>query len=107
MKRVIAIFLFTAAVIAADKGWKLPAENTKLEKGPGVELATAQCMICHSVDYISTQPKMNRAAWTATVVKMREKYGAPVPTNNVEQVVEYLVKTYGTDAAKPTGEKRP
>jgi hypothetical protein len=68
-----------------------------LERGPGVELVTAQCMLCHSVDYISTQPRMNRAAWTATVTKMKEKYGAPVTPESLEATVNYLVKAYGTE----------
>ena len=77
--------------------WKLPPETARLPRGPGVELVTAQCIACHSVDYISTQPLMNRAAWMATVAKMKEKYGAPIATNQVETVVNYLVKTYGTE----------
>lgn len=85
---------------ASDKGWKLPPETPRLEKGPGVELASAQCVLCHSVDYISTQPRMNRAAWGATVAKMRDRYGAPIATNNVEALVNYLVKTYGTEREK-------
>jgi cytochrome c5 len=77
--------------------WKLPPDTAKLERGQGVEVVTAQCSLCHSADYISIQPPMNRAAWTATVTKMREKYGAPILTNSVDQIVTYLVKTYGTE----------
>lgn len=82
---------------AADekKGWKLPPETAKLQRGPGVELVTAQCVACHSLDYISTQPPMSRAAWAGTVTKMKEKYGAPVAPERLEAVIEYLVKNYG------------
>lgn len=101
--RKVAIFGLLGVVLslsAADKGWKLPFESAKLEKGPGVEVASAQCILCHSVDYISTQPRLNRAAWTATVTKMRDRYGAPIATNNVEVLVNYLVKTYGSEREK-------
>lgn len=99
MKRLLLVLSLTVAT-AADKGWKLPTESPQLEKGPGVELVIGQCMICHSVDYISTQPRLSRAAWTAAVMKMREKYGAPIQTNSVDRLVDYLAKNYGAEKAK-------
>jgi hypothetical protein len=89
---------------AADRGWKLPPETTRLERGPGVEVATAQCLLCHSADYIAIQPPMNRAAWSAAVTKMKEKYGAPIVPDATNTLVNYLVKTYGTE--KNTTDKR-
>jgi len=84
-----------AWVVAAADAWKLPADQPKLRSGRDAEIATANCLLCHSADYISTQPPLTRAVWLATVSKMREKYGAPLPTNQVERVVEYLTTTYG------------
>lgn len=101
---ILGKYFLTSAIVcvvsAADKGWKLPPETAKFEKSPGVEVVTAQCSLCHSADYISIQPPMSRTAWTATVTKMRERYGAPIVTDNVDQIVTYLVKTYGTERAK-------
>lgn len=82
---------------SAETGWKLPPETVRLKPGPGVEVAAGNCLLCHSCDYIATQPPMDRVAWTASVQKMREKYGAPVATNQVETLVNYLVKTYGKE----------
>jgi hypothetical protein len=102
------LFLFTASVTllalitrAGDRGWKLPPETTKLERGPGVEVATAQCLLCHSADYISIQPPMTRAAWFAAVTKMKDKYGAPLQPTATNAIVNYLVKTYGTEKSAP------
>jgi hypothetical protein len=100
MKKIFTLILFSFEAAAADHGWKLPPETAKLERAPGVELATAQCLLCHSPDYISIQPPMTRAAWTATVTKMKEKYGAPIPAENIEPLVNYLVKTYGAEREK-------
>ena len=100
MKRIVAALFFTAAVFAADKGWKLPPENVKLERGPGVELVTAQCALCHSLDYIAIQPKLERTAWMATITKMKEKYGAPVPEQSTNSLVDYLAKNYGAEKIK-------
>jgi mono/diheme cytochrome c family protein len=86
-----------SAVLAAD-AWKLPPETVKYQPGPGMELAVANCALCHSADYISTQPRLSSVAWKTTVEKMRLKYGAPIATNNVEAIAKYLATAYGTEA---------
>jgi sulfite dehydrogenase (cytochrome) subunit B len=87
------------AMFAADATFTLPPETAKLKPGPGAELVTAQCLLCHSADYISTQPRLTRAQWQAGVTKMQQKYGAPIQTNSVERIVEYLVNNYGNAGA--------
>jgi hypothetical protein len=82
--------------LGKDEGaWKLPPETARFKPGPGSDFVTANCQLCHSADYISMQPPMNRAAWEATVRKMREKYGAPLPADKVGEIAEYLAKYYG------------
>jgi len=78
----------------------LPPDNPGFKAGPGSEIAMVQCVLCHSADYVSTQPRLPRAAWKANVLKMRDKYGAPLPDDKVEALVDYLVKTYGAEAPK-------
>ena len=97
MKRILPLSLLAASslALAAAEAWKLPPETAKLKPGPGSDLVAGQCLLCHSADYISTQPRLARAAWEASVKKMREKYGAPVPQEKVEALVDYLVKNYG------------
>jgi hypothetical protein len=95
-----ALASFALITAAADRNWKLPPETTKLERGAGVEIATAQCLLCHSADYIAIQPPMNRATWAATVTKMKDKYGAPLVPDSTNTIVNYLVKTYGTEKEK-------
>lgn len=82
-------------VRAAEVKITLPPETGTLKPGPGVELAQANCLTCHSVEYISTQPPMPKAFWEASVKKMREKYGAPTPDDAVQKLVDYLTATYG------------
>jgi sulfite dehydrogenase (cytochrome) subunit B len=99
MKRswIIVLIAMMTAAHAADE-WKLPPETAKLRPGPGVEVALANCSLCHSADYISTQPPLPRKSWQATVDKMRTKYAAPIATNSVEKIVDYLTATYGAKA---------
>ena len=83
---------------AADKAWdswKLPAEETRLKAGPGADLVKANCLLCHSTDYISTQPPLTRDQWKATVTKMQQKFGAPYNAEKMDPVIDYLVKSYG------------
>lgn len=83
----------------APKGmedWKLPPEPLTLKDSPGVELMKANCLLCHSTEYISTQPPLKRGQWEAEVTKMRVKFAAPISTNSVPELVDYLVRNYGT-----------
>jgi cytochrome c5 len=75
-----------------DSAW--PAETGVFTQGQGVELAQALCMTCHSTEYVSTQPRMPRKFWEATVKKMKDKYAAPLPEDTTA-IVDYLTTTYG------------
>ena len=95
----ISLFTLSLATgFAADAPFTLPRETTKLKPGAGAELVTAQCLICHSADYVSTQPRLTRAQWQGIVVKMQQKYGAPIATNSVARLVDYLAGNYGSDS---------
>jgi sulfite dehydrogenase (cytochrome) subunit B len=82
---------------AADE-WKLPSEKPALKKSAGLEQVTGSCLLCHSVDYIATQPPLTRAQWAAGVEKMRGKFGATIPTNQVPAIVDYLTANYGKES---------
>lgn len=99
---VIILAAITLAVVGAETTFTLPAETAKLKPGPGLELVNSQCLLCHSVDYISTQPRLPAPQWRAVVVKMQAKYGAPIATNKIDVLVDYLVKNYGTGAVGTT-----
>ena len=99
MKRLLLLATLSSAAQAAPL-ITLPPEPLKLKPGAGSELATGQCLVCHSAHYISTQPVFPRAFWKASVEKMQKKYGAPIPDNQVAPLVEYLVHTYGDEKGK-------
>jgi sulfite dehydrogenase len=98
--RIAAALAFLAlAASTSELKIQLPQETASLKPGPGVELANSRCLVCHSADYISTQPPMPAAFWKSTALKMRDKYGAELPDTDVEPVVAYLTSAYGTGAA--------
>ena len=81
---------------AADE-WKLPPETADWKVAPGVEDMKNNCQLCHSTEYIATQPALTRAQWTAGVEKMRGKFGAVIATNKVPAIVNYLGANYGRE----------
>ena len=97
---VLALVMVVGRIIAAEVKFALPPETNKFKPGPGAEIAVAQCFICHSADYISTQPPMPRAFWKADVQKMQKVYGSPIPDAQVERLVDYLVKNYGDEKSR-------
>ena len=80
----------------ADKASiNLPPETAHFKPGPGADVATTYCTICHTADYIYMQPPQNRAGWTATVTKMRHVFGAPAGDAEAKQIVDYLMTQNG------------
>jgi mono/diheme cytochrome c family protein len=91
-----------SATLAAPVAYAPPAETAKLAPGAGVEVARSNCMICHSVDYIITQPRSlpdPKAFWSGEVAKMKKAYGAPFRDADAQTIVDYLAETYGRDEA--------
>jgi sulfite dehydrogenase (cytochrome) subunit B len=74
----------------------LPSDTgMSFKPGPGVEIARTYCLTCHSSAYVSIQPHLTTAQWTAEVKKMKNVYGAPIPDDQVSTLVTYLVDEYG------------
>ena len=74
---------------------QLPPETGVFKQDAGAEIANGQCLVCHSVEYVSTQPAMPRSFWKVSVQKMQQKYGAAIPEPQVEPLVDYLTRNYG------------
>ena len=98
MKRILfAVPACITVAIAADE-WRLPEEKPAFKSAPGAELVQANCMMCHSHEYITTQPAFTREQWKASVAKMQQKYGAPIAPEAVDALLDYLVRSYGKPA---------
>ena len=95
---VLASAIVAATAVPAAMGLKieLPKETATLKAGSGVDAANAQCLTCHSADYIITQPRDKPFAfWKAEVEKMKKVYGAPIPDDQIDPVADYLTRSYG------------
>jgi sulfite dehydrogenase len=101
---VIAVYV-GAVTRALALDIQLPLETRTFKQGAGAELANGQCLICHSVEYVTMQPPMPRAFWKSAVVKMQQKFGAPITDAQVDPLADYLTRNYGvsTNAAQALG----
>ena len=64
-----------------------------LPDGPGKELVTKVCTVCHEVTRI-TSKKRTKAEWNDTVDKMAMR-GAMATDEEFEMIVAYLAKNFG------------
>jgi mono/diheme cytochrome c family protein len=75
---------------------QLPGDaGMAFKPGPGLAVVQANCLVCHSSAYVSTQPVFSRAQWTAEVTKMKAVYGAQIADDAFGPIVDYLVSEYG------------
>jgi cytochrome c5 len=74
----------------------LPNIQVPLKEGEGRPKTEAYCNVCHSTDYITMQPKFSKAQWTATVTKMIKVFGAPIPQEDADTIINYIATSYGT-----------
>jgi hypothetical protein len=76
----------------------LPSDLTaELPPGEGRAELFANCLTCHSSQYVANQPKLPRKTWQAEVDKMKSAYGAPISSTDAPKIVDYLATTHGSD----------
>lgn len=97
MKWVVAAIGVGLASVVAAQAYTLPAETPiSLPKGPAVELVEAHCSACHSLDYLTTQPRgKGQKFWADNVEKMIDTHGADIPEDDAKAIVAYLGRTFG------------
>jgi mono/diheme cytochrome c family protein len=96
-----ALLIGTGAAHAAPRAYEMPEPTAQLRSpkagthAEGFEAAQANCMVCHSVDYIAMQPpRKGEAFWTAEVTKMIKVYHAPVEEAQAKAIAAYLADAY-------------
>ena len=94
MRALALVLALAAGAVAAQE------EKVVLKDAPGRDKAT-QCLACHSLDYIQMNSRfLDKAGWTASVNKMINAFGAPIPKEDVDAIATYLAENYGKPSAK-------
>ena len=103
---VVFLFLVPLQLVAtqralADTGQEsdaaivLPGDPFSFQPDSGSAIASRFCVICHSAEYVYTQPPHPQATWKRIVHKMQSAFGCPIPDDQVSQLVDYLVSQNG------------
>lgn len=80
-RRLFGVFLFSAIVVwgmnfgaqaSANEDlptFTFPSDPITFQSGPGSQIATTYCLICHSAEYMYMQPPHSRERWEKIVKK--------------------------------------
>ncbi|HWK84411.1 MAG TPA: cytochrome c [Caldimonas sp.] len=106
MQKTIRLALVVAALasgaalsVAAPKTITLPPDGATLRPSPlpGYAKAQADCVSCHSAEYMIMQPpNAGRPYWEAMTKRMKAVFKAPFDDADVPAIVDYLAATYGS-----------
>lgn len=107
-KNLLAALLLSACALAAPghattKTIELPPDGMQLKPSQldGYAKAQANCVACHSAEYMQYQPPTAaRPYWEAMVKRMKTVFNAPIDDADMPAIVDYLVRTYGSEQAK-------
>ncbi|WP_018263320.1 SorB family sulfite dehydrogenase c-type cytochrome subunit [Methylobacterium sp. WSM2598] len=92
-----ALTIALGAARAAPRTYALPEGAAALRPGPepGFSAAQANCLTCHSPDYLAMQPPgKGRAFWDAEATKMIKVYRAPIDEADAKAIAAYLAAVY-------------
>jgi mono/diheme cytochrome c family protein len=100
---VAALLGLAASAGATPKTIELPPDSVQLKPSalPGYAKAQANCVACHSAEYMLYQPpNAARPYWDAMAKRMKLVFNAPIDEADIPVIVDYLVKTYGNEQPK-------
>ena len=67
----------------------------KIPDAPERTLLEGRCLICHTLDYVTTN-RLTEGQWTNVVNKMK-RWGSPVADDEVKPLAAWLAKHWTTD----------
>jgi len=99
---LLALFCFAMVLLGIALGahafknespriFSLPSDLISFQPGPGSQIATTYCLICHSAEYVYMQPPHSREKWKEIVHKMKHTFGCPIPESDIPDLATYLV----------------
>jgi cytochrome c5 len=84
----------TASTDATYDAGQYPIYYPELAAGDGKDEVENNCELCHSPRYITMQPVMPAQAWADEVNKMMKTYGASIPDDTAQKIIQYLGTHY-------------
>lgn len=96
---IVLVGIWQPGFAAADQQILLPSDPIAFQPGPGSQVASSYCVICHSAEYVYMQPPHSREKWNEIIRKMKHTFGCPIPEEDISTLVDYLV---GQNSVQPT-----
>ena len=90
MKTTAVIFVSALLLAAGPTGAIGQGESSQ----DGKALFEKKCNICHSAGKATSKRKTAKD-WEATVVRMKDKNGAPVSAEEAKSIIAHLAKHHG------------
>jgi hypothetical protein len=89
-----------ASTDATYDAGQYPIYYPELAAGDGKDDVENNCELCHSPRYITMQPALPAQAWSDEVNKMRKVYGASIPDDTAQKIIQYLATHYTPETRK-------
>lgn len=89
-----------ASTDATYDAGQYPIYYPELAAGEGKDDVENNCELCHSPRYITMQPVMSAQAWSDEVAKMRKTFGASIPDDTAQKIIQYLGTHYTPETRK-------
>lgn len=68
---------------------------------PGKDKVEISCSTCHTLRYVTMQPRFSKKVWNDEVLKMINTYKAQIPQDQVNDIVTYLAAAHGVPDTQP------
>jgi hypothetical protein len=91
---------YAASTDANFDAGEYPIYYPELAPGDGKNDVEINCELCHSPRYITMQLVLPAQAWADEVNKMRKVYGANIPEETAERIIQYLGSHYTPETRK-------
>lgn len=93
----LVIVALSSAAVPKPVTFEMPAETTPAElSDAAAEIVVNNCSTCHSLEYITTQPRgMGAKFWHDSVTKMVKVYSAPIEPADADAIAAMLAKRFG------------
>ena len=96
-RRRLAVLAVAAGTVAAAFSApavtpRASAQGDLLPQTPGWDVVVGRCVPCHSLE-IAVQQRQGPVGW-AEIVDRMIKYGAPIPAEDRQLVLDYLVRHF-------------
>ena len=89
-----------ASTDASYDAGEYPLYPPVLAEGDGTQQVETYCNTCHSPRYITMQPPLPAGAWADEVNKMIKTFGASVPDDAAQKIIQYLQSHYTPETRK-------